>query len=118
MHAFTSKQAGLRSQHLGLHKALCVLMGWKIEDRSGEWHCEFLSNAEASAFKEDLIIWPPVVIVHNSTIDNKNADERVVVSTEKLDVKLRGKLSLDSFCHLFVFRFLLCCYFHLICLSF
>ncbi|KAI3450682.1 hypothetical protein Pfo_007347 [Paulownia fortunei] len=90
MHAFMSKKVGLRSQHMGLHKALCVLMGWKItEEPSSEWHCEVMSNAETSALKEDLIIWPPVVIVHNSTIDNKNPDERVIVSTEKLDLKLR-----------------------------
>ncbi|KAL8496406.1 hypothetical protein ACS0TY_020206 [Phlomoides rotata] len=89
-HAFTSKQAGLRSQHLGLHKALCVLMGWKIaEEPSSEWHCEVMSYAETSAMKEDIIIWPPVVIVHNSTMDNRNPDEKVIVSTEKLDMKLK-----------------------------
>ncbi|PIN25402.1 hypothetical protein CDL12_01837 [Handroanthus impetiginosus] len=90
MHAFTSKKVGLRSQHLGLHKALCVLMGWKVTEEPGsEWHCEVMSNAEASVLKEDLIIWPPVVIVHNSTIDNKKPDERVIISTEKLHAKLR-----------------------------
>lgn len=95
MHAFTSKNGGLRSQHLGLHKALCTLMGWKItEEPSSEWHCEVMTIAETSALKEDLIIWPPVVIVHNSTIDNMNPDERVIISTEKLDTKLRGNVSL------------------------
>ncbi|XP_012852876.1 PREDICTED: uncharacterized protein LOC105972461 [Erythranthe guttata] len=83
MHAFTSKKAGLRSQHLGLHKALCVLMDWKFpEDSSSEWHCEPISSAESSALKQDIIIWPPVVIVHNTT------DEGVVLSTENLHMKL------------------------------
>ncbi|KAG8387526.1 hypothetical protein BUALT_Bualt02G0030200 [Buddleja alternifolia] len=90
MHAFTSNKVGLRSQHLGLHKALCVTMGWKVtEEPTKEWHCEVISNVETSTLKEDLIIWPPVVIIHNSTVDNKNPDERVIVSTEKLDSKLR-----------------------------
>ncbi|GFQ02119.1 hypothetical protein PHJA_002355800 [Phtheirospermum japonicum] len=67
-------------------------MGWKItEQLSSEWRREVMSDVEASALKEDLIIWPPVVIVYNSTIDNKNHDERVIVSTEKLDMKLRGE---------------------------
>ncbi|KAL7115971.1 hypothetical protein ACP275_04G214300 [Erythranthe tilingii] len=83
MHAFTSKKAGLRSQHLGLHKALCVLMDWKFpEDSSSEWHCEPISSAESSALKQDIIIWPPVVIVRNTT------DEGVVLSTENLHTKL------------------------------
>ncbi|KAL6537934.1 hypothetical protein OROHE_012221 [Orobanche hederae] len=89
-HAFTSEKVGYRAQHLGLHNALCALMGWKItEELTGEWHCEVMSNAETSSLKEDLIIWPPVVIIYNSTIDNKNHDERFFISTEKLDKKLR-----------------------------
>ncbi|XP_011088855.1 uncharacterized protein LOC105169989 [Sesamum indicum] len=90
MHAFTCENVGLRSQHLGLHKALCVLMGWKFTDESSSgWHCDVMSSAEKSALNEDLIIWPPVVIIHNSTVDSKNPDERVIVSTEELDMKLR-----------------------------
>ncbi|KAL0390018.1 UNVERIFIED_CONTAM: hypothetical protein Scaly_0358900 [Sesamum calycinum] len=90
VHAFTCEKVGLRSQHLGLHKALCVLMGWKFTDESSsEWHCEVMSSAEKSALNEDFIIWPPVVVIHNSTIDSKNPDGRVIVSTEELDMKLR-----------------------------
>ncbi|XP_073050621.1 uncharacterized protein [Primulina eburnea] len=90
-HAFAYKKAGLRSQHLGFYKALCVLMGWKIaEEPSGDWHCEVLSNAETSALKEDLIIWPPVMIIHNCSID-KITNERVNLSTDTLDAKLRGR---------------------------
>ncbi|KAL0369559.1 UNVERIFIED_CONTAM: hypothetical protein Sangu_0274000 [Sesamum angustifolium] len=90
VHAFTCEKVGLRSQHLGLHKALCVLMGWKFTDESSsEWYCEVMSSAEKSALNEDFIIWPPVVVIHNSTIDSKNPDGRVIVSTEELDMKLR-----------------------------
>ncbi|KAL2511111.1 XS domain-containing protein [Abeliophyllum distichum] len=90
IHAFTSTKVGLRSQHLGLHKALCVLMGWKsAEDFSRQWLCEVMSDAETSSIKEDLIIWPPVVIIHDSTIGLKNPDEQVIISTDALESKLR-----------------------------
>lgn len=95
MHAFTSTTVGLRSQHLGLHKALCALMGWKTTKHpSSEWHCQVMTNAEIQVLKEDLIIWPPVVIVHNSTIDSTSPGERVIISAENLDTKLRGISSL------------------------
>ncbi|KAJ8568452.1 hypothetical protein K7X08_027985 [Anisodus acutangulus] len=89
-HALTSSKAGLRSQHLGLHKALCALMGWKSADAPKDsWVREKLSNAETVALKEDLIIWPPVVIIHNSSITSSNPDQCVVVSAEELESKLR-----------------------------
>ncbi|KAL3354435.1 hypothetical protein AABB24_018871 [Solanum stoloniferum] len=89
-HALTSSKAGLRSQHLGFHKALCALMGWKSADsHEDSWVREKLSNAETVALKEDLIIWPPVVIIHNSSINSSNPDQRVVVSAEELESKLR-----------------------------
>ncbi|MCD7471218.1 hypothetical protein HAX54_011536 [Datura stramonium] len=89
-HALTSSKAGLRSQHLGFHKALCALMGWKSADAPKDsWVREKLSNAETVALKEDLIIWPPVVIIHNSSITSSNPDQRVVVSAEELESKLR-----------------------------
>ncbi|CAA0825211.1 Unknown protein [Striga hermonthica] len=101
-HAVSSKKVGLRSQHLGLHRALCALMGWKISEQpSSPWVCEVMSSAESSALKEDLIIWPPVVIVYNSAIDNKNPDERIIVSPEKLDLQLRdmGFVSIVKVCN-------------------
>ncbi|CAN4106570.1 unnamed protein product [Withania somnifera] len=89
-HALTSSKAGLRSQHLGLHKACCALMGWKTADaHKDSWVREKLSNAETVALKEDLIIWPPVVIIHNSSITSSNPDQRVLVSAEELESKLR-----------------------------
>ncbi|KAJ8551970.1 hypothetical protein K7X08_028413 [Anisodus acutangulus] len=89
-HALTSSKAGLRSQHLGLHKALCALMGWKSADAPNDsWVREKLSNAETVVLEEDLIIWPPVVIIHNSSITSSNPQQRVVVSAEELESKLR-----------------------------
>nr|BAF37796.1 hypothetical protein [Ipomoea trifida] len=90
MHALTSSKAGVRSQHFGFHKALCLLMGWKsAEAPNSAWVHKVLPEDETLALKEDLIIWPPVVVIHNITITNTNPDERVVVSVEELETKLR-----------------------------
>ncbi|OMO57670.1 hypothetical protein CCACVL1_25711 [Corchorus capsularis] len=88
-HAFTSQTSGLRVKHLGLHKALCVLMGWNSTAASnGLWSQKALPEAEALAIKEDLIIWPPVVILHNSSIAATNSDDRIIVSIEALEAFL------------------------------
>ncbi|KAK0603124.1 hypothetical protein LWI29_001627 [Acer saccharum] len=90
-HAFMCKAAGLRAEHLGFHKALCVLIGWSYEATpNGFWVRQTLSDAEALAVKEDLIIWPPVVFVHNSSVVNANPDERMIVSIEKLKAIIKG----------------------------
>ncbi|KAL5763813.1 hypothetical protein ACOSQ2_016407 [Xanthoceras sorbifolium] len=90
-HAFMCQAAGLRAEHLGFHRAICVLLGWSYETNpNGFWVRQTLSNAEALAMKEDLIIWPPVVFVHNSSIANANPDERMIVSIEKLKAIIKG----------------------------
>ncbi|KAK3195805.1 hypothetical protein Dsin_027115 [Dipteronia sinensis] len=64
---------------------------WSYEATpNGLWVWQTLSNAEALAVKEDLIIWPPVVFVHNSSVVNANPDERMIVSIEKLKVIIKG----------------------------
>ncbi|KAK3205771.1 hypothetical protein Dsin_019817 [Dipteronia sinensis] len=90
-HAFMCKAAGLRAEHLGFHRALCLLIGWSYEATpNGFWVRQTLSNAEALAVKEDLIIWPPVVFVHNSSVVNANPDEWMIVSIEKLKAIIKG----------------------------
>lgn len=80
-----------RALHLGFHRALCMLMGWKNKIAGGrKWFCELLSDSEASSLKEDHIIWPPVVIIHNSSLNRDDFDERVIVSIEALESILRG----------------------------
>ncbi|MQL76839.1 hypothetical protein Taro_009232 [Colocasia esculenta] len=72
-HAFHSHKIGLRTEHLGLHKALCVLVGWNwdvIPDNSRAY--QMSPVPEFKALKEDLIVWPPVVVVHNIAIGNKS----------------------------------------------
>ncbi|KAI4352601.1 hypothetical protein L6164_006837 [Bauhinia variegata] len=92
-HAFMSHKAGLRAKHLGLHKAICVLLGWDtvVPQETITWVPQVLPNAEAFAQKEDLILWPPLVIIHNVTMSGDNPQEWKVVSMEKIEAFLRGK---------------------------
>ncbi|KAF8388063.1 hypothetical protein HHK36_026729 [Tetracentron sinense] len=65
IHTYNSQNS--RVDHLGLHKALCVLMGWNYEKSPANSKAyQSLSVHEARANKEDLIIWPPLVIIHNT----------------------------------------------------
>ncbi|KAL6341733.1 hypothetical protein AAG906_037977 [Vitis piasezkii] len=90
MHTIMSPKVGLRVQHLGLFKALCLLMGWNSEVTPNKpWVHQVLPAAESLALKEDLIIWPPVVIVHNSSIGNSDPDERMIVTIDMLVTILR-----------------------------
>ncbi|XP_058088083.1 uncharacterized protein LOC131235023 [Magnolia sinica] len=89
-HAFNSLKVGLRTDHLGLHKAICVMMGWNslIAPDTGKAY-QSMPIAEASALKVDLILWPPLVIIHNSSIGKKNNDTPVVVTNERMEEILR-----------------------------
>ncbi|XVE59530.1 hypothetical protein DITRI_Ditri05aG0053200 [Diplodiscus trichospermus] len=93
MHAFTSRRH--RVDHLGLHKALCFFMGWNSKASSdGLWTKKTLPDAEGLAMKEDLVVWPPVVILHNSSIATTSSDARIIVNIQELEAYLRGKLKL------------------------
>ncbi|KAI6693221.1 hypothetical protein NL676_020931 [Syzygium grande] len=77
MHTYNSENANLCVDHLGLHKALCALMGWnyaKPPDNSKAY--QSLPAEEAAANLEDLIMWPPMVIIHN-TITGKSKEGRM-----------------------------------------
>ncbi|KAG5075464.1 hypothetical protein JHK84_056695 [Glycine max] len=92
-HAFMSHKAGLRAKHLGLHKAVCVLMGWDtvVPQDTVTWVPQVLPQAEALAQKEDLILWPPIVIIHNISMSDDNPQNWKVVSMETIEGFLRGK---------------------------
>ncbi|XP_043691793.1 uncharacterized protein LOC122642404 [Telopea speciosissima] len=88
-HAFMSQKQS-KADHWGLHRAICVLMGWNsIVPRDGTWVHADLPHAEALALKEDLILWPPLVIIHNSSIGNKDPDRRKVITIEDMQAKLK-----------------------------
>lgn len=103
MHAYTCEISELRIDHLGLHKALCVLMGWnyaKAPDSSKAY--QSLSADEAAAKKEDLIVRPPTVIVHNTNTGRRKDGRMDGMSDKEVDMKLKG----TSF---FFYSFKSCC---------
>lgn len=92
-HAYMSHRTGLRAQHLGLAKAICVLMGWNsaMPQDTVTWVPEVLPKEEAVVQKEDLIIWPPVIIIRNISLSHSNPDRWRVVTIEALETFLRSK---------------------------
>ncbi|GMH08432.1 hypothetical protein Nepgr_010272 [Nepenthes gracilis] len=90
IHTYSSDNADLRVEHLGLHKALCVLMGWnyfKAPDNSKAY--QFLPAEEAATYQDDLIMWPPTVIIHN-TNTGKGKDGRMEgLGNKAMDSKMR-----------------------------
>ncbi|RZC80869.1 hypothetical protein C5167_043435 [Papaver somniferum] len=88
MHTYNS--VDLRVDHLGLHKALCVSMGWnyaKAPENSKSY--QSLSADEAAARRDDLIMWPPLVIIHN-TNSGRGKDGHVEgMGNKTMDNKLR-----------------------------
>ncbi|KAL0557171.1 hypothetical protein IC582_005689 [Cucumis melo] len=92
-HAYMSHKVGLKAQHLGLGKAICVLMGWNsvFPQDTVTWVPEVLSKEEAVLQKEDLIIWPPVIIVRNVSLSHNSPDKWRVVTIEALESFLRSK---------------------------
>ncbi|XP_010277270.1 PREDICTED: uncharacterized protein LOC104611767 isoform X2 [Nelumbo nucifera] len=90
MHTYNSQSADLRVDHLGLHKALCVLMGWnykKPPENSKVY--QSLSADEAAANKDDLIMWPPVVIIHNTNTGKGKEGRMEGMGNKSMDNKLR-----------------------------
>ncbi|OMO57909.1 hypothetical protein CCACVL1_25653 [Corchorus capsularis] len=92
-HAFMSHKVGLRAEHLGLHKAICVLLGWDTiaPPDTITWVPQILPEADALAQKEDLVLWPPIVVIHNISMANNNPQEQKVVPIEGVEAFLRGK---------------------------
>ncbi|KAL6906145.1 hypothetical protein ACP4OV_003746 [Aristida adscensionis] len=85
-HAYDTCKVGLKTKHLGFHKALCVLMGWNwhVAPDTAKAH-HYIQAEEVNAMKGDLMLWPPVVIIHNISIAKKTKDtEAKVVSIEEI----------------------------------
>ncbi|CAI8604683.1 unnamed protein product [Vicia faba] len=90
MHTYNSDNADLRADHLGLHKALCVLMGWNHStppDNSKAY--QYLSADEAEANQEDLIMWPPLVIIHNTNTEKSRDGRMEGLGNKWMDNKIR-----------------------------
>lgn len=92
-HCFMCHKARLRSEHLGLHKAVCVLLGWDttLPIDAITWLPQELPEEEALAQKEDLILWPPIVVIHNKSMSNNNPQDQQVIPLEGVQAYLREK---------------------------
>jgi len=89
-HAYHAKNVEHCADHLGFHKALCVLMGWNYSVAPvHKTSYQALSTADAEANQGDLILWPPTVIIEN-TYKSKNDGQKDVMSNKELESKLRG----------------------------
>ncbi|XP_073302524.1 uncharacterized protein [Primulina huaijiensis] len=77
MHAYNSDTAESIVDHLAFHKALCILMGWNyLTPPDNAKAYQKLSSDVAEANQDDLIMWPPSVLIHN-TITGKGRDGRL-----------------------------------------
>ncbi|CAN4126460.1 unnamed protein product [Withania somnifera] len=92
-HCFMSQKVGLRAKHLGLNKAICVLMGWNTDAPPvGKlWFPVAVPAPNAVAQKEDLILWPPVVVIHNCSGLVTGPDGQKARTVEAVENFLRGK---------------------------
>ncbi|GAB2294890.1 hypothetical protein Dimus_029082 [Dionaea muscipula] len=90
MHTYSSHNADQLVDHLGLHKALCVLMGWnyfKPPDNSRAY--QFLPVEQAAVYQDDLIMWPPTVIIHNTSTGKGKDGHMEGLGNKAVDSKIR-----------------------------
>ena len=68
MHAYVAWNLVLRSQHLALYKESCVfMMGWSYAfPQDNDKSYQSFSAPEAMENNQDLILWTPLVIIHNA----------------------------------------------------
>ncbi|XP_047330405.1 uncharacterized protein LOC124933994 [Impatiens glandulifera] len=90
MHAYNSDKPDLLIDHLGLHKAICVLMGWgysKVPDNFKLY--QLISAEDAAANQDDMILWPPVVIIMNTSTGKSKDGRSEGLGNRAMDMKIR-----------------------------
>lgn len=90
VHTYNAQNAEMRVDHLGLHKALCVLMGWnyaKVPENTKAYHA--LPADDVAANREDLILWPPTVIIHNTNSGRRKDGRMDGLGNKDMDSKLK-----------------------------
>ena len=60
------------------------------DPETGTWSPEPLPGPDALALKEDLILWPPIVIVHNISLSNNDHNKWKLINIDALEEFLRG----------------------------
>jgi hypothetical protein len=62
----------LRSEHLGLYKSFYVPLVWSYDSSPNhEESYQSFSEPEEMENNQDLILWPPLVIIHNAFTKKK-----------------------------------------------
>lgn len=103
MHAYNIESADSIVDHLAFHKALCVLLGWNFSmppDNSKAY--QNLSIHQLEANQDDLIMWPPSVLIHNSTTGKSKDGRMEGIGNRAMDAILKGTL------YPILYRFLCC----------
>ncbi|WOK95624.1 hypothetical protein Cni_G04331 [Canna indica] len=95
MHTYSSQNADLRVDHLGLHKALCVLVGWDYSKAPEHKSYQLLSADDAQANRDDLIVWPPTVIIHNTSSGRRKDGRSEGMGNREMDNRLK-ELGFDT----------------------
>lgn len=89
MHAYNAPNPMLRSEHLGLYKALCVLMGWSYASPpDNEKSYQSFSAPEAMENNQDLILWPPLVIIQNASTGKRKDGLLEGIGNREMDAQL------------------------------
>lgn len=90
MHAYNAPNPVLRSQHLGLYKALCVLMGWSYASPpDNDKSYQSFPAHEAMENNQDLILWPPLVIIHNACTGKAKDGRSEGIGNREMDEQLK-----------------------------
>jgi hypothetical protein len=115
IHAYNPPNAESFVDHLGLHKALCVLMGWdytKVPENSKAY--QSLSADLVRASREDLIVWPPIVVIQNTATGRKKDGRCEGIGNKDMDKKMTGiYIAASSYCIVIICDFYSYCITHL-----
>jgi hypothetical protein len=103
MHTYNAMNPELLVKHRGLHKALCVLMGWDptVEPNNSKGY-RSLSPDQAQANRDDLVLWPPTVVIQSTNSSSKKDGRFDGMGNKEMDARLLGILLNSLFYYFFL----------------
>ena len=92
MHAYNDLKLVLRSHHLEMYKALCVfMMRWSyVFPLDNDKSYQSFPAPEAMENNQDLILWPPLVIIHNACTRKLKDGHSEGIRNQEMDEQLKG----------------------------
>ena len=106
MHAYNALNLVMWSQHLELYKELCVFMmecSYSFPPYNDKSYQSFPAP-KAMENNQDLIIWPPLVIIHNACTIKIKDGHLEGIGNREMEEQLKGVQS-NSILFLFWFPF-------------